>query len=125
MLIACSFEKKRALLRISIMTNSWRILFWFIEWCTYNLNPPSDHGLIIDWIIDIKNFQEIIKITNSYLNKSISSSLELKNFIIEWGSEITNTNCILELYVLCRIYDIPIMVYDQNDVIVFIFHSSI
>ena len=61
----------------------------------------------------------------NFLNQNIKDRTDLTNFILFWASEIDNTRCILELFILSKLYQPAIYVYDQNDAIIFIFKNGI
>ena len=75
---------------------------------------------VIDWITDINNkhkIEYIIKYTNIY---------KKNDFIIKLSNSINTFNdCVLELYILNQLININIIVYNQNNEIIYIFDNGI
>jgi hypothetical protein len=80
---------------------------------------------IIDWLLDKKRRDEI----NDNLLKYIVSSKRkniVREFVIKLASDnFTFTDGVVELYVLSRIYKIPIVVYNENNTPIYIFDNGI
>ena len=79
-------------------------------------------SVVIDWLVNKKNSAAI---------KDIIRYMELdgddiSEFIFKMGGDIaTTTNCIVELYVLNKVYNVPIYVYDNENKIIYIFNNGI
>jgi hypothetical protein len=81
---------------------------------------------VIDWLSNIKNK----KIIDSHILKFFYEKKNSKNivndFIITLSKDINIiSNCIIELYVLNQLNDIPIIIYNQHDDIIYIFDKKI
>lgn len=79
---------------------------------------------IIDWINDKNNYDSIVKDLKDYLE------INKKNFINDFINKITkdviiSTNGIVELYILNKIYNIPIIVYDKYNTIIYIIDNEV
>jgi hypothetical protein len=81
---------------------------------------------VIDWLSNIKN-KKIIdsNILNLFYAKKNSKNI-VNDFIVTLSKDINIvSNCIIELYVLNQLNDIPIIIYNQNDDIIYIFDKKI
>lgn len=79
---------------------------------------------VIDWIYDKNNYPKLIKDVKEYLET------DKKNFIVEFINKIskdvsTNTNGIVEFYILNQIHSLPILVYDKYNTILYIIDNGI
>ena len=79
---------------------------------------------IIDWIIDKNNYNLIVSDLNKYLETT------KKTFIVDFINKIskditTNTNGIVEYYILNKIYNIPIIIYDRYNTILYIIDNGV
>ena len=74
-------------------------------------------GLIIDWLKDDKNKNIIKNDLLKYMNIKSTSSDPIHVFIIKLAKDILSlTNCIVELFILNKINNIPIIVYNENNI---------
>lgn len=84
---------------------------------------------VINWILNYSNRKKLLN--NDELKKYLVNGKEnfndyLERFIIKLVNEIEhNTNCILELYVMNKINDIPIVIYDEYQTILYVFDDGI
>jgi len=73
-------------------------------------------SLISDWIMDSKNINK-----HSELKNYLDYTKSFDEFIIQINNDIvTTTNFIIELYILNQIYKIPIIIYDDENNIIYI-----
>ena len=80
-------------------------------------------SLIIDWLVDKNNKQEIKNNLFKYID-----DLKRKHFIQDFVVKISNdintfTNCIIETYILAKEYKQIIYVYDENNKLIYIFDN--
>ncbi len=81
-------------------------------------------SLIADWLLDKDHSKEIKERLNEYINLSKKEN-SLRNYVLKLTSDIfTTSNCLVELYVLSRIQQIPIYVYDDSNRILHIFDNG-
>ena len=83
---------------------------------------------IIDWLNNKKNKEIITKDLPYLLSSSINKAEEyLNKFIIKLAKdELQFSNCIIELYVLSKVnINIPIIVYNEDDNVIYIFDNGI
>lgn len=79
---------------------------------------------VIDWITEKKNYKYISKDLEKFLD--INKKNAIKEFINKITKDITtNTNGIVEYYILNKIYDIPIIIYDKYNVILYIIDDGV
>ena len=81
-------------------------------------------GNVVDWLTDKNNYSLIIKDLDKYIDTN------KKKFIMEFINKIskditTNTNGIVEYYILNKIYNIPIIIYDKYNTILYIIDNGI
>lgn len=85
-------------------------------------------SLIIDWLFDKTNEPEIFSKLFKYLHKSSTASKRglVLDYINAFTREVTtNTNCVIELYIMNKIFGVAIIVYnDQNDII-YVFDNGV
>ena len=79
---------------------------------------------VIDWISDKNNHDTLIKEAESYIE------IHKKNFIIDFINKIskdvsTNTNGIVELYILNKIHNLPIIIFDKYNTVLYIIDNGI
>jgi len=83
-------------------------------------------SIVIDWLQNSNNLEEI--------NGKLFKYMEIKNkdkdfideFIVKIGSDMNIlSNCIVELYILNKLENIPIIVYDDDDVLIYVFDNGI
>lgn len=83
-------------------------------------------SLVIEWLQHTKNKETIKNELFKYMQIKKSSKSPLEEFIIKIAQDIpTLTNCIVELYVLSKINLIPIVVYDDDNNIKYVFDEGI
>jgi hypothetical protein len=83
-------------------------------------------SLVIDWLTNIKNKDEIEKELVKYMNIKKTS----KDIIADFTTKISHdtqlvTNCIVELYIINKIQGIPIIVYNEEDEIIYIYDNGL
>ncbi|AYV84232.1 MAG: early transcription factor VETF large subunit [Hyperionvirus sp.] len=83
-------------------------------------------SLVIDWLQD-KKYKKLIETELiQYMDHKRSSKDPINDFIIKIGTDVnTLTNCIIELYALNKIQHIPILVYDENNVVIYILDNGL
>ncbi|ARF11092.1 hypothetical protein Hokovirus_4_66 [Hokovirus HKV1] len=94
---------------------------------------------IINWLNNYNNFEDITTNLYDHINKNITGTEFPKNptdkkiikkIIIKFISMLSNetnsnTNCVVEYYVLSKIYDIPIIVWNDVGRIIYIFNNGL
>ncbi len=81
-------------------------------------------SVIIDWLVDKKN-NRYIEDLEPYFDLPKEKDI-VKEFILKMTRDITtNTNGVVEYYILNRIYNIPIILYDDNNSIIYIIDNGI
>jgi hypothetical protein len=81
--------------------------------------------MVIDWLQDIKN-KKIVDKMIKYMDIKKSSYDTVHDFTVKLAKDIpTLTNCIVELSVLSKLNKIPIVVYDDNANVVYIFDNML
>jgi len=80
-------------------------------------------SVVLDWLVNKKNLETIKKEIIDYMEPGGDNIYE---FIFRLGGNITTiTNCIVELYVLNKIYKMPIYVYDDNHIVIYLFDDGV
>lgn len=83
-------------------------------------------SLVIDWLQEPNNYDEIKNVLLEYMVISKKSVDFINDFIINLSNDMhILTNCITELYILNKIEKIPILVYDDDDVLIYVFDNGI
>ncbi len=83
-------------------------------------------SLIIDWLQEPSNLKEIEDNLYKYMEIKKKSKDYINDFIVKLGNDMTIlTNCITELYILNKIEQIPILVYDDDDILIYVFNNGI
>lgn len=83
-------------------------------------------SLVIDWLNDPSNKKYIKKEMWQYLEIKRSSKDPVADFIIKLATDIpVMTNCVIELHVLSKINRIPIVVYNDQNVPIYIFEKGL
>ncbi|AYV81264.1 MAG: early transcription factor VETF large subunit [Harvfovirus sp.] len=83
-------------------------------------------SLVIDWLQDKKYAKLIETELFKYMDHKRSSKDPINDFIIKIGTDVhTLTNCIIELYALNKIQHIPIIVYDENNQVIYILDNGL
>jgi hypothetical protein len=83
---------------------------------------------VINWILNPTNIKLIPNNISKYFEIKKTANIEeyLEKFAIKLVNEInTNTSCILELFVLEKINNIPIVVYDEYNTVIYIFDNGL
>jgi hypothetical protein len=112
-------------------------------WNKYNLKDPTTRnlgyyntvqtdisnyfrGLMIDWLMDIKNRSDIQTNLVKYMNTHGASGSPAKNFIVSSTKNINKmTNGYVELYILNKINEeIPIIVSNTDNEPVYVFDKN-
>lgn len=79
---------------------------------------------IIDWILDKNNYNIIVTELKNYID--VKKNGFIKEFINKITRDITTkTNGIVEYFILNRIYDIPVILYDRYNTITHIIDKTI
>jgi len=89
-------------------------------------------SITIDWLTDNKNKEFIKNNLLKYVNNKISKETiknvdnKITTFINKISKDINNnTNCVIELYILSKIYNIPIIIYNNENSIIYIFDDKL
>lgn len=83
-------------------------------------------SLVIDWLQDNKYRNLIEDELVQFMDQRKSSKNPINDFIIKLGSDVyTLSNCIVELYALNKLQRIPIIVYDDNNTVIYIFDGGL
>ena len=78
-------------------------------------------SVVIDWLINDNNVNTIMKAFPNY----IKNNNDITDFISDYLNDSeTISNCLIELYVLSKLYDIPIIVYNDERTIIYIFDNG-
>lgn len=81
---------------------------------------------VVDWLLKPTNLKYIKPNVEKYFNtkKNIEDAVEI--FILKLTKDIANnTNCVFELFVINQINEIPIVVYDEYQSLVYIFDQGL
>lgn len=82
-------------------------------------------SLLIDWLQDKKNKKLIDTELVQYMDIKKSSKDAINDFLIKIGTTVfTLTNCIVELFILNKIQEIPIFVYNDDNNIIYCFDNG-
>lgn len=80
-------------------------------------------SLVVDWLLDERNSNEINTVLKPYIKLGTKS---LKEWILRISKNVvTLDNCIVELYILYKINEIPIYVLNNNNDVIYIFDGEI
>ena len=83
-------------------------------------------SIVIEWLTDIKNKKEIEEVLIPYMNIKKTSKNVIDDFTTKLGHDtLVLTNCIVELYVINKIQHIPIVVYNNDNDIIYVFDDGI
>lgn len=83
-------------------------------------------SMIIDWLTDSKNYKIINQNIIKYMEIKKNSKHIVNEYIIRLGSDVgTLSNCIVELYILNLIQKIPIVVYNDDNQIIYIYDNGL
>ena len=82
-------------------------------------------SLVIDWLQNNKNKNIIKTDLIKYMGSNKSKDV-INDFLIKLGTEVnTLTNCIVELYILNKIQKIPIIIFDENQTVIYIYDDGL
>src|SRR3989344_9480221 len=80
-------------------------------------------SLVVYWLLDERNSNEINTVLKPYIKLGTKS---LKEWILRISKNVvTLDNCIVELYILYKINEIPIYVLNNNNDVIYIFDGEI
>jgi hypothetical protein len=83
-------------------------------------------SLVMDWLLDQRNKKNIEIYLKNIIEAKKKSNDMILDFATKLGADIhTHTNCIVELYVLNKTQQVPIVVYDDNNEVIYIFDDGI
>jgi len=83
-------------------------------------------SVIIDWLNDSKNYKLINQELVEYMEVKKNSKNIVSEYIIRMANDVnTLTNCIVELYVLNKIQKTPIVVYNDDNQVTYIFDDGL
>lgn len=82
-------------------------------------------SLIIDWMQDSNNEDIINKQLINYIEHRKNTKYIIDDFITKLGNDIgVFTNCIVELFILNKIHKLPIVVYDDDNNVLYVFNDG-
>ena len=83
-------------------------------------------SVVIDWLNDSNNYKIIQEQIGKYIDIKKSAREAINEFIIRLGDDVNAvTNCVVELFVLNKIQKIPIIVYNDDNDIIYIFDDGL
>ena len=82
-------------------------------------------ALVIDWLNDKKNKTHVENNIIGYKYSKIDSKNFYNNYLVKLRTFLGNTTGFVELYVLSKIFNYPIIVYNNYNQIIFIFDDGI
>lgn len=83
-------------------------------------------SLVIDWLNDSTNKKSIKRDLVQYLEVKKTSKDAIADFIIKLATDIpVMTNCVIELHILSKINRIPIIVYNDQNIPLYIFEKGL
>jgi hypothetical protein len=83
-------------------------------------------SLVIDWLNDATNSKYVKKELSQYLEIKKTSKNSVSEFIIKLAKDVpVMTNCVIELHVLSKINRIPIVIYNDQNIPVYIFEKGV
>ena len=83
-------------------------------------------SLVIDWLNDSKNTKTIIENLEEYLDIRKSSKNAVKDFILKLSKDAAiMSNCVIELHILSKLNNMPIIVYNNYNNIIYIFKDGL
>lgn len=82
-------------------------------------------SIVVDWLIDKNNTNDIIQ--NLTIYTDIETDKDVNTTLIKKITKdiLTTTNGIIEYYILNKYFNIPILIYDDNNNILYIFDKTI
>jgi hypothetical protein len=79
-------------------------------------------SLVIDWLSDDKNKKIILDMFGDYIKTNDTKSSPIDQYIMKLTKDVSiTTNCLIELHVLSKINNIPIVIYNEYDSPMYIF----
>jgi hypothetical protein len=83
-------------------------------------------SLVIDWLNESKNNKNILKNYPEYLDIRKSSKDSVRDFVLRLAKDVpVMTNCVIELHILSKLNNIPIVIYNDYNNIVYIFDTGL
>jgi hypothetical protein len=81
---------------------------------------------VVDWLLKPTNLKYITPNVKKYFNSKNNIDDLIEIFILKLTKEIANnTNCIFELFVINQINEIPIVVYDEYQSLIYVFDKGL
>jgi hypothetical protein len=82
-------------------------------------------SIIIDWLVDKKNTQDINDNLVNYFEIKLTKNI-IKEFIMKMTRDVVNTTSgIVEYYILNKLHNIPVIIYNDSDVILYIIDDGV
>jgi hypothetical protein len=83
-------------------------------------------SMVIDWLIDLRNVDTIRDKLINYTTIKVKSKNVAEQLIhkLVTNSQV-HTNCIIELFILNQSQHVPIIVYNENNDVIYIFDDEI
>jgi len=83
-------------------------------------------SIVVDYLIDKNNKQTIEDEIFTYVDLGTKKKDKIFEFVRRISKDIvTNTNCVTELYVLNKVYSIPIYVYNNNNDVIYLIDDGL
>jgi len=83
-------------------------------------------SLVIDWVQEDENLEILKKDLSHYMKDGKNVNTFVNEFVVRIGTEPAMvSNCIFELYILNKVQHIPIVVYNDNFEILYIFDDGL
>jgi hypothetical protein len=83
-------------------------------------------SMVIDWLQDSKNKKTVLADIPDFIESKRSSKDIIHDFIVKLADDVfTLTNCIVELYILNKVQNIPIVVYNDDNALIYIFDNGL
>jgi hypothetical protein len=83
-------------------------------------------SLVVDWLNESKNNKNILKSYPEYLDIRKSSKDSVRDFVLRLAKDVpVMTNCVIELHILSKLNNIPIVIYNDYNNIVYIFDKGL
>ncbi|ATZ80744.1 early transcription factor large subunit [Bodo saltans virus] len=83
-------------------------------------------SIVIDWLIKQTNMKRLTADILKFLPKSKNIDDSIQTLTLKLIKDLqNNTNCMIELFILNQINDIPIVVYDEYHTIMYIFDNGL
>lgn len=82
-------------------------------------------SIMIDWLKNPKNKDDIMNNLVKFIDTRHSNEVGIINNIIKSLNDVNQiTNCIIELYILNKLENIPIIIFDDDDNIIYVFNNG-